>query len=247
MKINFLSQIPFNSLAFRKLNNLNFPQDFQCISNSNTVYDVSVGNNYGSYQVYFSDGIEREESNAELEIVLNKDEDYLYVDNMYTEDEFRGEGLGICMHLTNIIEMMENNFKGIELYSVASAIPFHSKLGFKPNDKWNYMPISNVQKLNPLQENLKCIIDDKTPELQEYSDVAKEILRSYMSPEDKAKISNKVIYNYIKKSLKIKSKEEQKTMFKYPIQMILTKKDIIKNKKFYNKLFNKYCIDYQIK
>lgn len=238
MKINCRPQISFQSLRMKQLHGINFPENFDCSSRRNKKYNVSVHEEYDAYQIYFSDNKYRPLPNAEQEITLYKDQDYMYVDNMYTQDSFRGDGLGICMHLVNIIEMFENdNIKRIELFATSEAIPFHSKFGFRPCENWN-----NATML----KNIRAIAADDTPELSQYSLEAAMLLKTYISPELKSQIGNKIIHNYIQKAVKIKSKAEQKEIFESPIQMVLTRENVMNNKKFYNKLFKKYKIDYQI-
>lgn len=236
MNINHISPITFGKLSMHRRNGLKFPNDFLCISSNNTPYNITIREEYGAYQVYFLPGTD-DEPHAEQEINIYQGQDYMSVDNMYTNTESRKEGLGSCMHLINIIEMLENNIKRIELLAVASAIPFHSKLGFKPYNNWEYLS---------LRQNILQIANDNSPEMETESKLASQLLKAYYTPDLKAKLGNKLLYNYIQKALKIKTKEEQKSMFKHPLFMVLSRKDVLKNKEFYNKLFNKYGIDYQI-
>jgi hypothetical protein len=156
---------------------------------------------------------------------------------METDPTSRGGGLGTCMHLTNIIEMMENDVSKIELTAAPSAIPFHIKCGFKPDMKYGK---------NYANQNIRAIANDDTPELAQYAQEAQNLLKSYLSPELKNKLANKLMVKYTKSAIKIMDTEEQKCLFPKCVDMVLTKKDVIKNKKFYNKLFDKYQIDYQI-
>lgn len=237
MKINFNTPIYFKSLDMRQINGINFPKDFTCRSNSEKPYNVKIFEDYDSYVVHISDNKFRTVPNAEQEIYLDKNLNYMTVDNMFTEDEFRGEGLGICMHLINVVEMLENKkIKKIELNAASRAIPFHAKLGFK----------ANSQTFRLLDYNLNSVANDTAEDFSTNSQDARMLLKSYMHPELKIKIGNKILDEYISKALKIKTKDEQKKMFKYILPMTLTRDDVIKNKDFYNKLFKKYKIDYEI-
>lgn len=241
MKINFLSTLPFGKLNTYRENNINLAENFKCKANSEKVYDVSINKAYDCYNVHILDKKFHLPA-AEQDMMIYPEVKYLYVDNMFTDEDYRGEGLGTCLHLSNIIEMFENNLDRVELYSVASAIPFHTKCGFKPQAEWrepNYI-------INNTRFNIKNIADDNTPELAAYTQKAKELLKSRFSPKLRTRLANKLIYNYTKDAIKIKSVKEQKYMFTSGLNMSLSREDVLKNKDFYNKLFDKYGIDYQI-
>lgn len=240
MKINFASPISFNALEMYKANNIKFPCDFSCRTKdqNRTLYNVSVNENknIGYYEVKFTNDNEIYPT-AEQEMMIWPEIDYMFVDNMETDESNRGNGLGTCMHLTNIIEMMENNIERIELIAAPSAIPFHTKCGFKPNIK-----LDNEYSL----KNFKTIAYDNTPELLEFSEEAKQLLKTRLNPSLKNKLANKILLNYTKAAIKIMSTEEQKYIFPHCIDMTLTRKEVLRNKDFYNKLFDKYYIDYKI-
>lgn len=240
MKINFTSPISFNALEMYKANNLKFPNDLSCRTKDNdrTFYNVSVKENktVGCYEVQFINN-KTSELEAEQEMMIWPEIDYMFIDNMETYENCRGNGLGTCMHLANIIEMMENNIDKIELTAAPTAIPFHIKCGFKPDIKFD-----NQFSL----ENFRKIANDNTPELSKYSEDAKQLLKTRFEPSLKNKLGSKILLNYTKAAIKIMNTEEQKYIFPFGVDMTLTRKYVLKNKDFYNQLFNKYQIDYQI-
>ncbi len=240
MKINFATPLAFNSLYIYRKQGINFPEDFTCntTDKNQTPYNVSIYKNkhLGFYETRFINN-NNSQLEATQEMMIWPEIDYMFVDNMETYQGNRGKGLGTCMHLTNIIEMMENNVKRIELTAASSAIPFHIKCGFKPAMEWGN---------NFTTENIRTIAYDKNPELEKYSKQAQELLKTRLSPELKTKLANKILLGYTKKAVKIISTEKQKYIFPHSVTMTLTREDVIKNKNFYNKLFEKYQIDYQI-
>lgn len=240
MKINFATPLSFNSLNIYREQGINFPEDFTCNTKdkNQTPYNISIYNNkhMGYYETRFIN-MDNSQLEAAQEMMIWPEIDYMFIDNMLTYNECRGKGLGTCMHLTNIIEMMENNIEKIELRAVPSAIPFHIKCGFKPD--------MNLERENDLK-NIRAIAYNKNPELVQYSQDAQNLLKTRLNPEAKSKIANKILYNYTKKAVKIMSKKEQQYLFTHNINMVLTKDDVIKHKNFYNKLFDKFGIDYQI-
>lgn len=240
MNINFTPAISFNSLKMYNKNGINFAEDFTCNTKdkNKTQHQVSINknNHIGAYEVNFVNN-EDSKLKASQELMIWPEFGYIFIDNMETSDTDRGNGLGTCMHLTNIIEMMENNINKLELISAPSAIPFHIKCGFKPTINWT----KEYER-----RNIKAIAFDSNPELAKYSQDAKELLKANMSPEIKAKIANKILYNYTKKAIKIMGTEEQKYLFPHCTNMQLTRDDVLKHRNYYNKLFDKYGIDYQI-
>lgn len=240
MKIDFASPISFNSLEMYKKNNIKFPFDFRCRGKDKerTFYNISIKENkhIDGYEVKLTDD-NHINPIAEQEMMIWPDIDYMFIDNMETDKISRGNGLGTCMHLTNIIEMMENNLQRIELLASSSAIPFHTKCGFKPR-----LNCSDNYGL----ANLRAIAYDDDPELAEYSQQAKELLKTRLNPKLKNKIASKIMLDYTKAAIKITTTGEQKYLFPHNVTMTLTRRDVLQNKNFYNKLFEKYQIDYQI-
>lgn len=243
MKINFSAPISFNSLAMYKLNGAKIPEDFSCRTSDNnrTFYDISIKrcDYIDGFEVRFDDinTFSKIEPIADEEIMIRPEINYMYVDNMFTDDDKRGNGLGTCMHLVNIIEMMENNVDRIELRASSSAVAFHTKLGFKP---------IGFMDQNSMNANIRAIAEDNTPKLLKHSQDAKALLKSHMSTELRTKLALKLVENYTKDAIKVKNREEQEYLFPNCIEMSLTKKDVLKNKGKYNKLFKKYNIDYEI-
>lgn len=243
MKINFSAPINFNSLAMYKVNGAKIPEDFSCRTNDKdrTFYDVSIKrcDYIDGFEVRFDDinTLSSIEPIADEEIMIRPEINYMYVDNMFTDDDKRGSGLGTCMHLVNIIEMLENDIDRIELRASASAVAFHTKFGFKPVGFLNY---------NAMLENIRSIAQDESPKLSKHSQDAKALLKTTIKPELKTKLALKLIENYTKDAIKVKNRKEQEYLFSNCIEMSLTKKDVLKNKEKYNKLFEKYNIDYEI-
>ena len=219
--------------------NVKFLENFSCETKDkeNTPYTVSTKDeeNYGWYNISYNTK-NQTQPDAEQQIMIYPDIEYMFIDNMYSANESRNKGLGTCMHLTNIIYMFENNLNQIELYSTSQAIPFHIKFGYKPVDKWN----------TGLAKNIREISNDYTEYLKKHSLEADFLLKSNFSDELKSSLGNKLLYRYTKDALNCKSKEELEYLFSKGTPMILTKKSILKNKDFYNNLFKKYKIDYQI-
>lgn len=240
MKINFSAQINFNSLAMYKSNGAKIPEDFICRANDRekTSYNVSIKRRdyIDGFEVRFNNK-KSLESIADEEFMIRPEIKYMYVDNMFTDDDKRGSGLGTCMHLINIVQMLENDLDRIELTAASTAIPFHTKLGFKPNCNCNNEYIL---------KNIKTIAYDTSPELSQYSEQAKQLLKTRLNLSLKNKLANKIMLDYTKAAIKIMSVEEQQYLFPHCIDMTLTRKDVLKNNDFYNKLFDKYHIDYQI-
>ena len=161
----------------------------------------------------------------------------LTANDMFTDYTFRHKGFGTCLHLINIIELNENNLDCIKLYSLANAMPFHRKFGFKPDSRWNH----------DLKVNLKAISEDCSLGMEQISENANALLKNHIYyPKLKASIGNKIIQAYLDLAIKIYNKDELGFLMPCNSDMILTKKDILKNKEFYNQLFKRFCFEYRI-
>lgn len=165
----------------------------------------------------------------------------------------KNKGIGTVLHLSHIMEMLENNLDAVKFYSIKDAVFFHSKLGFKP-DIDNFFDLETV---------LYFLESNKSPGLQLFSEKAARLrneirlclkenfIRNENSDIDKkltveTKIfdeGNCLIDRYIKVCEKLSSQE---SVFKTGFRMVLTREDVLKNRDFYNALFKKFDIDYQI-
>lgn len=238
MKINFIRQIPFYGLDIKNNKGVKIPEKFTCRSSDPqyTMHEVTIFENdkhdHNNYKILFTN--DYLELTAKEDFAIYPEKNHLFIDKM--DSEMEGYGLGTCMHLTNIVEMLENNIDKITLNSAPSAIPFHTKFGFYPTGEWDH----------ELFMNLNRIRYDETPELQEYSEQAKLLLNSSYSEDVKKLLGNKILNGYTIAASKILSKAEQQGLFIHSVHMELTKDKVLENKEFYNNLFRKYYIDYQI-
>ena len=238
MKVNFVPTLHFYGLNIKNNSGVKIPDDFICRSSDSeyTMHNISLvekeKDNPNNYKIFLTNdniGI-----TAKEDFSIYPEKNHLFIDKM--DSEMEGYGLGTCMHLTNIVEMLENNIDKITLNSAPSAIPFHTKFGFYPTGEWDH----------ELFMNLNRIRYDKTPELQEYSEQAKLLLNSSYSEDVKKLLGNKILNGYTIAASKILSKAEQQGLFIHSVHRELSKKKVLENKDYYNELFKKYYIDYQI-
>lgn len=164
-----------------------------------------------------------------------------------TEDKCKGQGLGVIMHLNNIINLMENNLERIELFSLPEAVLFHGKCKFSPD----------LSDYEVILDTMFCISQKdckKFPELKpvvkaagEYFDSVFE-MRTSLYTEEKIKQANDIVQQYldIMSTKKLTKEEKQLYGFKEAFDMVLTKEKILENKDFFNALFKKFNIDYKI-
>lgn len=157
--------------------------------------------------------------------------------------EYRGRHkLGEILRLTSIIEMMENKIERLKIYSKEAAIYFHSKYKFLPN----------ITQFCERDTILRDIMKNKNPEFKNYIPFAKKILSQTEETEDAAeqrelcKKTNTLARDYIQRVLALGKDEYKKYPFSWGIDMVLTRDEILKHKKFFNELFAKHGIDYEI-
>ena len=160
----------------------------------------------------------------------------------------RGKNLGVIMHLNSIIELLENNYDKIELYSLAPAIFFHGKCKFEPV----------LTEINEARMAMYTIMNKDYKKFPEIEPIVKKALTIFPELHDSQLYKNKncelvscaneIVQEYIDVMTNKKLSEEEREEFGLDVgfNMVLTKEKILENKDFFNKLFKKFDIDYQI-
>lgn len=150
--------------------------------------------------------------------------------------------LGEILRIKSIIELIENGLNAIELTSKETAIYFHSKYHFIPQ----------IKNFTQRDITLQTIANDKQKGYEELSQKAQELIKRIQnntSAEEQrqyCKDTSRLTTEYITQVTQESKDEYKKHQFKFPIDMILTIKDIIENKTFFNNLIKKHGIDYEI-
>jgi hypothetical protein len=161
--------------------------------------------------------------------------DEIYGVDIKTNEYYRGQHLGELTRLASIITMLKNGLKEINLYSVDKAVQFHSKYKFEPNIT---EPHSAIIILKNIQSARIKSFEIKT----------KEIIEKYKKTENKEellKATNELVTSFIKKVNP--SQDTSNTRYKFwGLDMRLTRENVLKHKNFFNALFAKHNIDYQI-
>ncbi len=235
MKIeNLHPNINFQKLKTIKNDDLNLFDDFSCRDKNYQVYTVNINKiDNDKLNITINDeDIFDQSSKEEIQIYNNR----LIVNNMATKNSFQEKGLGTILHLANIIEMLENNLGSVNLFATATALPFHAKFGFYPDEMWEEGLYNNIVKL----------AKQKNPLYNNYSKRAAVLLARDIPLTEKAAIGNKIMYDYLQTILSQKNKLELLDEFEYGSDMVLDKNMIIANKNYYNNLLKKHCIDYEI-
>lgn len=153
----------------------------------------------------------------------------------------KGLHLGELLRLSSIVEMFENQAEKLKIYSKDTAIYFHSKYKFQPS----------IDNFKDRDKALDSIVQNPKNGMEEIIDSAKKLIekiKNSTTPEEqRAAIpqTNKIAKQYIEQVLA--SKEGYKTHpFDYGMGMELTKDSVLKNKDFFNELFQKHGIDYKV-
>lgn len=162
---------------------------------------------------------------------------YIKVDDEYQR---RGYNLGEILRLSSIIGILENKVKNFNIVSKDTAIYFHSKYKFQPN-------VATFYERNNL---LETVANNKSAGFEEFTERAKKLLDEISlsgNAEEQRKHTqetNKLLSEYITKVLN--NKEQKQHKFNFAMGMTLTDENILKNKEFFNELFKKHGIDYNI-
>lgn len=159
-------------------------------------------------------------------------------------DEYKQKGFnfGEILRLSSIIEIMENKVKNFEIISKDTAIYFHAKYKFTPN-----LAFSDRDKF------LKTLSGDKSNGYEKFSQKAQDLADKLKIAKENADIpqqrkicaeTNEVLSEYLDKVIAEKSQKQHPINFTMP--MTLTDENILKNKEFFNQLFKKHGIDYNV-
>ncbi len=148
---------------------------------------------------------------------------------------------GEIIRLASIIEMIENQVKTLKIRSKGSAIYFHSKYKFTPD------MMASVE----CDEVLKSIIKNSQRGFESIGEVAREILaksQRVVMPDEQIEVcsqANMLAELYTQEVLKTKDLYKSHPI-EYGMGMELTMDSVLKNREFFNSLFKKHGIDYQI-
>lgn len=174
---------------------------------------------------------------------INEDQKTMIGFLIETLPEYRKKGyrLGELMRLSSIITMLENNIKQLDIVSKDTAIYFHSKYKFVPSTI-TFKTRDNI--LETIIKNCKNPLDEITQRAARLV----EKLKSNPSAEEQRTLTretNTLAKAYIDRSMSQNNQRENQ--FNCAMDMRLTLQSIIENKNFFNKLFQKHGIDYEIK
>ncbi len=233
MEINIKPNISFQSLKIINSDGLKLFKGFKCRDRNSQLYNVNINKVAELRYEISAKPLNTHTPVSAADIRFN--EDSINLDLISTNISKQKQGLGTILNLANIIEMLENkNIKMIKGYSMSTAIPFHAKNGFSTNGIWDGSLCSNIEKIASL----------KSPKW--LAQKAKLLLyrQQELSWEEKTTLGNSIMNDYLK--LTIKNKQDLTGEFSNGIDMFLEQKTVIENKDYYNKLFKKYNIDYEI-
>lgn len=169
-----------------------------------------------------------------------KDKSVLYnniIQNLHKDQNI--QGVGSTMRLGQIIVLLENKkLNKIGLYSMGDAVYFHSKFKFKP-------AITDYSELAGKLEDILVHSNDNrfSQNVQEAKNFL-ELNKTKHKPN--LKEGNAILDRYLQKVIANNLHKDIKFHIYSGFDMELAKKDILANKDFYNSLFQKYGIDYQI-
>lgn len=164
---------------------------------------------------------------------------WINVKPKYRNNNYR---LGELLRLVSIIGMLENKINSIKIFSKDKAIYFHSKYKFAAD-------FTIFQERN---NALKKLAETESPDMKNYRYEAEKLLQQINETEDASiqrklcKPSSALLTEFIQKVLSLGREEYKKYPFDNGMAMILTRKNILENRDFFNELFKRHGIDYSI-
>lgn len=232
----------FGSLPFRPVRGVKLFEEFKVPKSRFCPQDYFVRISHDDYVPH---GVAIRVDNANYRTIGESDltimpRKILFNDNMDVfRESNRSQGAGTAMHLAGIMTMLENGLEKLDLFSLGKAVHFHSRFKFEPK-------ITDIRSLeNHVEDNIMPhkglgMVDDLVEKAEAW-------LNDTKTPPRKRKIEgNKLLNEYLQTVLRNRYYEFDE--FKVPLgfNMELTKKKIIENANFFNKLLERYGIDYKI-
>lgn len=162
-------------------------------------------------------------------------------------EERMKNGYGEILRLSSIIELLENNLNRIAIFAKSQAVLFHYKYKFRPQVTYD--------ELEAFLDRLSAV---KAPELAQVRNKAAALFNDYFmdgnglgTKHDYRKETLKLLNEYLQtvedKRLPWKSGLHSRGLELFQdISMYLDKEGVIKNKDFFNNLFDKHDFDYRI-
>lgn len=241
--------LSFKRIPIEKNNNVILSPEYKCVTKDCDDYFIRSEFNNSDKRLYTfvnKNGIDVAQNKAEIK----SDENTLYTRYLIVQNlSQRRKGIGMVMHLNNVINMLENNLNSIKLFSLGNAVLFHSKCKFEPNIK-AFVTLKKI--LSEISAKDTVMFPEIKDVVQRADDFVLKIKYNNSKINDYNKLTqdgNKIVQDYldILSSKKLSPVGRYKYSFQEGIDMILTKEKVLENKDFYNKLFEKYNIDYEIK
>lgn len=243
--------ISFKKLPFYETGNVKLAKDYEIPAKSFIDDDHFVKMSYDPIEGEYSTDIYNEcnENIAKNQFIIDNKAKELYATNMDVwNKEDRNKGFGGILHLNNIMEMIENKLKTIKVFSLAPAIFFHGKYHFEPQ-------LTNYDDIVEAMFTISTKDCTDIPKLQPIVDRASKHFDNvfYSNGFDpmydkNIENANKIVKDYVNTINKERLTPEQKQYYAFNqgFIMMLSKENIINNKDFFNNLFKKHSIDYEI-
>ncbi len=147
-------------------------------------------------------------------------------------------GIGKLLRLISVMEMLKNKINVMKLYSVNTAIYFHSKFGFEPkinNAKERDAALFSIAE-HPAFKDLHSKAEQYT------QDIASE----NSNPAEMRPKVNFLVKEFIDRVLKLGKGEYNNFPFEWGMDMQLSNKKIGEMQEFYNQAYKDCGIDYKV-
>lgn len=268
--INNSVSISFGRLAFDRRAGARVFDEYSTFSPASSIYRVMVKDypDEGCFDIFVK-GADNKNLGGSSFVIDKKLNKLSNISMAVSHNSNKNKGIGTILHLSHIMEMVENGLNSIEFYSTKEAVLFHSKLGFYPDIKTLFdldVALSSmvqnksgyaknlVKKAKSMRKKLKN--SDNQDIVQNFS-LYKNFLNKLQNIENGDKIQDNSSNLQTKKMLKkgnrliaqyidLCIKNSVKDTFLYGFCMQLSSRKVAANKNFYNKLFKNYKIDYHL-
>lgn len=205
-----------------------------------TNFESEDGHNIG-YYTYDVDFPKKEINHGYIETLSNQ----------------RHKGIGEILRLSSIMELKENNLNAIKIEALSPAVPFHLHYNFQPDVKDKdtaYKLLCDIASNNDVAEKYRKEANELRRALpeEEEPDSALEALKADFSQGkskhiELSKSLAKKFNEFITRFVNAHQNNWDEAKFDFDrLPMVLTKEKIAKCSDFFNKLFQKHGIDYEV-
>lgn len=182
-------------------------------------------------------------------ILFNIFDNYMFGKEIYVGENYQdcGMRIGEILKLSSIMLLIKNNYNKIKLYSTNPSVLFQAKYKFEPE----------ITRFSERKASLRSILNSREPNMRALKLKASELLTEVNKIDVNSKDTsahtglfqeiNNTVNEFMQQMFKNSHRiTDARQPFTSGFGMVLTKEKVLQNKDFFNNLYQKHDIDFQI-